>query len=104
MPRPEGLAVGRVVHFTPEASSAIPFVGMLQNGPIGGRISFIQNAEKGDCYLHLDVVPDVHFAVSLVDAITSFGGGSGPKATQVLLAQYDPDGKPGTWRYPPIAR
>jgi hypothetical protein len=101
VPKPEGLAVGRVVHYTPEpALDGTPMV--LRNGPIGGRISAVMSTETGLCYLHLDVVPDHHYLPSLGDLVSAFNG-SAPKTCQVTSAPYDPDGKPGTWRYPPRA-
>ena len=72
---PDGLAIGRVVHYTSSTGQVV-----------GGRISHVYDP-SGIVHIHLDTVPGVH-------------KGLGPDAEKVA---YDPSGKPGTWRYPPRA-
>ena len=91
MATPAGLAVGRVVHWTPVFQSAAN-----PCPPIGGRISAVVDAETGDCWIHLDLVPHFH------DLFIGSGRPMAPVGAYVGLVRcvYDPDGAPGTWRYP----
>lgn len=88
MPKPDGLAVGRVVHYAPTGNEAAG--GGLLKGPIGGRISRIDDGIGGERQtLHLDVVSG-HHGVFIFPVV-------------VISAPFDPSGAPGTWRYPPRA-
>lgn len=82
-PAPSGFGVGRVVHYTPVDAHESLIFGLERDEIVGGRISRVESTDPARATLHLDV----H---------------AGPVTVAIVRhASWDPDGRPGTWRYPP---
>lgn len=104
-----GLAVGRVVHFTPKPDWC-PSLGICPGDPVGGRVSRIEDPAKGTITTHLDTLSGASGAQPGQQTFEGFFKvveDSGLKLTtlgfQTVVSgvPYDESGKVGTWRYPP---
>jgi hypothetical protein len=103
-----GLAVGRVVHFTPKPDWC-PALGILPGDPIGGRVSRIEDPHKGTITIHLDTLSGVSEAqVGRMGSGCTWVRADGDLKlvtdgfqTVATGVPFDESGKPGTWRYPP---